>query len=310
MRFSIPLSPYDRFKDVHEIVGIAQHAERLGFFGLAFPEHIIMPQKGEALPHRATWYDNFVLASYVAAHTRRLRLLFTVMVVPYRPPIQTAKMLATLDVVSGGRLICGTGTGWLRGEFAALGIPFEERGALTDEYLRVMRTLWTQDSPSFEGRYIRFFRIAFEPKCIQKPHVPIWVGGSGSRVLRRVVELGNGWIPMSGTIEEIGHDIALTKIALREAGRDPDDMDFSYSIIVGERDQQSEKDRAHPTGGRTTVRPEHRTAEDVISGIQALQATGLNHLLLSFSWRNGEDLHQHMDRFAREVLPSFSSETG
>lgn len=305
MRFSIPLSPYGRFKSVAEIGEVAKLAEELGFFGIALPEHIVMPQK-DGPPVRSIWYDNFVLGSHLATLTKRLHIVFTVLVVPYRPPIQTAKLIATLDTVAQGRLVCGVGAGWLKGEFRTLGVPFEERGAITDEYLRAMHVLWTQDTPSFKGEYVNFSNIAHEPRCYQKPHVPLWVGGSGPRVMRRVVEMGNGWIPMSGALAEIGADIASLKKALHAAGRDPATVDYSYSIIFGERDEKSERTRTHPTGGRTTMRPSYVSPFEAITGIGGHQTVGLNHLLLSFNWRTAEELAAFMRNFARDVLPAFS----
>jgi len=305
MRFIAPLSPYDRFKNIGEIGEVARLAEGLGFYGVALPEHVIMPQKGDGLPTRTMWYDNFALGAHLATLTERLRIIFTVMIVPYRPPIQAAKLISTLDVVSKGRLICGVGAGWLRGEFRTLGVPHAERGAMTDEYLRAMRALWTQERPSFEGKYARFSNIAFEPKCHQKPHVRLWMGGSGERVIRRIAELGDGWMPMSGTLKEIGADIGTIKRATAEAGRDPEALDFCYSMIVGERDEESERSRAHPTGGRTTVRRDYLTAQDAIAGVREHQAVGLNHLLLSFNWRTADELQEHMCRFSKEVMPAF-----
>ena len=143
-------------------------------------------------PVSTVWYDGFVLGAHLAAMTRRIRMVFNVLVVPYRPAIVLAKLVSTLDVVSGGRLTLGVGAGWIKGEFKALNIPYAERGAITSETLRAMKVLWTEEHPSFEGRYTSFSNIAFEPKCLQQPHVKIWIGGSGAAPLQRAVELGDG----------------------------------------------------------------------------------------------------------------------
>ena len=135
--------------------------------------------------------------AFVAGKTSRLRLVTSVTVVPHRPAVLQAKMLATIDVLSNGRLTFGIGAGWMKEEFQALGVPpFPERGAVTDEYLDAFRELWTKDDPRFEGRHVKFADILFEPKPVQKPHPPIWVGGESGPALRRTARIGDAWYPI------------------------------------------------------------------------------------------------------------------
>ncbi|MEE9286181.1 MAG: TIGR03619 family F420-dependent LLM class oxidoreductase [Dehalococcoidia bacterium] len=305
MRFSINLFPYDRWGGIEPIVQAAQRADELGFFGITFPEHIIMPVRPDVPPVSAVWYDNFVLASHVASLTRRVRLIFNVMVVPYRPPVQMAKLVSTLDVVSQGRLILGVGAGWMRGEFRVLGLPHDERGAMTDEYLRAMRTLWTEENPEFQGKYVSFARLAFLPKCVQKPHVPIWVGGSGPRPLRRVVEMGDGWSPMVGTLEELARDIAWIKERVRAVGRDPDVLDFSYGVTIGERDEASEMASRHAARSERVARESASSADEAIAMVRRHQEAGLNHLGVGWKWEGLADYMERLEWFASEVLPAF-----
>ncbi|MCH8189841.1 MAG: LLM class F420-dependent oxidoreductase [Chloroflexi bacterium] len=305
MRFSINLFPYDRWGGIEPIAQAAKRADELGFFGVSFPEHIVMPVKPGVPPVSAVWYDNFVLASHIATVTQRIRLIFNVMVVPYRPPIQMAKLVSTLDVVSQGRLILGVGAGWLRGEFRVLGLPHDERGAMTDEYLRAMRILWTEENPEFEGKYVSFSRVAFLPKCVQKPHVPIWVGGSGPRPLRRTVELGDGWSPMVGNLDELSRDITWIKEQVRAAGRDPDALDFSYSITIGEQDEASKTASRHAARSERVDRQSATTAADVIEMVRRHQDAGLNHLGVGWSWERPADYMERLEWFASDVLPAF-----
>jgi len=308
MSFSVGLSPYDRWDGIGSIAQAAQLAEELGFFGVQFPEHIIMTVRPDSPRFMTLWYDNFVLAAHVATLTKRIRLNFNVMVVPYRPPVQTAKLVSTLDQVSQGRLILGVGVGWLRGEFRTLGIPFHERGAITDEYLRAMKVLWTEEEPSFSGKYTSFSNIAFEPKCVQKPHVPIWVGGSGPGPLRRVVELGDGWAPMVGSVEELARDVVWIKEQARAAGRDPEGIDFSYSISIGEGDpDQDQARRAVTAGQHGASEPLSRTPEEVIDAIGRHRDAGFNHMSIGFNWEKPADMMGHMEWFAAKVMPAFKS---
>ena len=135
--------------------------------------------------------------AFVAGQTRTLRLVTSVMILPYRNPVLTAKMLATIDVLSRGRVTVGVGVGWLREEFEALDAPdFDRRGAVSDEYLRIFKTLWTQDPASLRGEFYRFDSLRCLPQPVQKPHPPIWIGGHSKPALRRVARLGDGWHPV------------------------------------------------------------------------------------------------------------------
>ena len=303
--FSIALFPYDRWGGLQPIAQAARLAEDLGFAGIQFPEHIIMPVRPDVPSVSVVWYDNFVLAAYLAALTKRVRLIFSVMVAPYRPPVQMAKMAATLDQVSGGRLVLGVGVGWLRGEFRTLGIPFNERGAITDEYLKAMKVLWTAERPSFSGKYTSFANIAFEPKCVQQPHVPIWVGGRGPGPLRRVVELGDGWNPMTGTPEELATEIAWVKEQAAQAGRDPSALDFSYTLPVGEPDEAQDMSTAHVTGGAHQAPKRASSPEEAIEAIGRHRDAGFNHLALRIGWKKPADFMRQMEWFAAKVMPAF-----
>ena len=160
------------------------------------------------------------------------------MVLPHRPPVLTAKILATIDVLSGGRLIVGCGVGWMREEFEALGAPpFDERGAVGSDYIRAFKELWTSDNPSFESSYASFSDIAFAPRPVQKPHPPIWVGGESPPALRRAALLGDVWYPIGanprflvGTLEQYASYADRVRGYAREGGRDPSEVGFAYSV--------------------------------------------------------------------------------
>ena len=162
----------------------AVRAGQLGYDSVWVSDHVVVPNAnvdriGEAI------YDPLVTLAVVAGATSRVRLGTTVLIVPYRNAVVTAKMVSTLDALSGGRVVLGIGAGWMAEESAMLGVPFAERGPMTDEYLAAMRALWTSPAPSFAGKYTQFSGLHFEPKPLQKPHPPIWVGGHGRASLRR-----------------------------------------------------------------------------------------------------------------------------
>ncbi|HSR79697.1 MAG TPA: TIGR03619 family F420-dependent LLM class oxidoreductase, partial [Hyphomicrobiaceae bacterium] len=190
-------------------IAVGEAAERLGFGFISVNDHIIVPrdiasrypysESGEwAAAAAGECLEQLSTLAFLAGRTERVRLLTSVMVVPQRQPVLAAKMLATVDVLSAGRLIVGCGVGWLQKEFEALGAPpFVERGRATDEFLNAFKVLWTDEAPKLQGRHVNVDNIMFAPKPVTKPHPPIWIGGEGPQALGRVVRLGDGWYPAS-----------------------------------------------------------------------------------------------------------------
>jgi probable F420-dependent oxidoreductase len=166
------------------IIRTAAKADELGFDAVFANDHIIVDSSPRSAPWTNT-YDPFVALSFMAANTKHIGLGISVLIVPYRNPITTAKALATFDRMSGGRLICGVGVGWNRAEFAALGVNFHERGARTNEYLRIWQACWAPGETSFAGRFFSFANMHASPKPLRQPHPPLWVGGTSVAALRR-----------------------------------------------------------------------------------------------------------------------------
>jgi len=306
LRVSIPLFPYDRWPSVDAMIEAVSFADRLGYHAVAFPEHKVMPVT-DSTPASVVWYDNFVLAATLAAATSRIRLLFHACIVPYRHPVDLAKLVSTLDVVSKGRVVLLAGSGWLRREFAILDIPFEERGPRTDDALRAMKTLWTQPQPSYEGTFFSFPPVHFFPTCVQEPHVPIWIGGNGPRPMRRAVELGDGWIPLGGTFEDAAEAIAVLRDQLSDAGRDPTTFTFGYLLPFGEPDAAHHAAAVHHAHGREVPEATTRGVAETIDRIGEYHAAGINHVLLQFDWRSPADYMETLEQFSVEVLGRLES---
>lgn len=173
----------------------ADVAEGLGYHLLMTSDHIaVSPDVGERYP--APLFEPVSTLAWLAGITTRVRLGTTVIILPYRSPLETARAFANIDQLSGGRLILGVGVGWAKAEFAALNVPFEKRGAITNEYLAAIKELWTKDTASFEGRFVRFSDVDTRPRPVQAPHPPIWVGGASDAALRRAVRYGDAWHPI------------------------------------------------------------------------------------------------------------------
>src|SRR5262249_57190450 len=172
--------------------------------------------------------ETLVTMSFLAGATRRIRFITSVMIAPYRNPVITAKMLASLDVLSQGRVIVGLGVGWMKEEFDNLKAPlFSERGRVTDEYIKAFRELWTTDNPSFQGKYCSFSDIIFLPKPVQTPTIPIWIGGHSKQAVRRAAEVGDGWHPIGGVSaisfgpQDGGRGLGMLAGFAPKGGRDP-----------------------------------------------------------------------------------------
>jgi probable F420-dependent oxidoreductase len=183
-------------------------AEALGYDYATFSDHVVIPTDiSSPYPYSATGEftnagtgernEQLIELAFVAARTSKLRLVTSVMVIPHRPAVLAAKQLATIDVLSGGRVTLGIGAGWMKEEFEALGTPpFEQRGKVTDEYIAAFRELWTRDKPSFSGEFVAFDKISFAPKPAQQGGIPIWVGGESGPALRRTAKIGDAWYPI------------------------------------------------------------------------------------------------------------------
>jgi probable F420-dependent oxidoreductase len=298
-RFCFNVYPYDRLLEVEDLVRVVRAGEAAGFGVVTFADHLLPPPAShEALVNRS-WWDLASLCSFLAAHTRQLRFYLNVLVLPYHPPIQLAKSLASLDRLSNGRLLVGAGTGWYEEEFERLGLPFAERGDMTDEYARAMIELWTAERPRFRGKYVSFEDVSFYPKPVQKPHPPLLIGGTGPRPFRRAAEIGAGWVPMQGTHEQIAAQFRSIQALARELGRDADALWLGAGIALG-AGSEGERAAEHIRGRSAPVVP--RSSAEAMEQIRRLMALGVNLISVSFTWADPADYAAQLERFGREVI--------
>ena len=297
MRFGLVLPNYARWFDADGAREAADAAERLGFHGIYVNDHVALPRDDAPLYGNA-FLDPFVALGFLAAVTGRVRLGTTIIVIPYRNPLVQAKMIAGLDVLSKGRITLGVGSGHVPGESEALGVPYAERGAMTDEYLKVMRALWSADEVSFHGRWFDFERICPLTRPLQSP-LPVWVGGRGRRVLGRVVELGEGWHPTRMAPEEIGAEIGRLRALAEAAGRsEPISVAMRWSLHLVERAED-----AGPGSDRGEIQRPRRTPAETAALVERYAAAGVDELVLDLPGGHAAFLEQ-MQWFAREVVPA------
>lgn len=296
-------------------LAVAEGAERHGFGYLTVNDHLVVPRDiGSRYPYteEGNWpgkvfgecLDQLATIAFLAGCTKRLKLLTSVMVVPHRHPVLAAKMLATADVLSGGRVIVGAGVGWMKEEFEAVGAPaFAERGRVSDEYLAAMKELWTNEDPVFEGAHVRFRDIVFEPKPVQKPHPPIWIGGESAVALRRTARFGDGWYPASNnpqrrldTPERFADGLAELRRVCEAMGRDPDGIDLAYLVLWP-------VDWTAGTGTDGKRRIFTGSSADIAADVAAFAKLGVRHLSLTFQTAELGSSLERMQRFAEEVMP-------
>ncbi|GIX48392.1 MAG: hypothetical protein KatS3mg131_2603 [Candidatus Tectimicrobiota bacterium] len=238
MEFGVHLFGVGPLADPVTLGEVARLAEALGYDAVFVADHVLLPRtlrssypytRDGRFPYDADqpWLDPLVALGYLAGQTTTVRLGTSVTVLPMRHPIITAKQIATADCLSRGRVIFGVGVGWMAEEFALLGASFADRGRRTDEYLRLIKVLWTEANPSFAGRYFQIADCGFAPKPVQKPHVPIWIGGESPAALRRAARLGDGWHSAGTALAELPAKLAILRQALEDYGRQPEAFTIS-----------------------------------------------------------------------------------
>jgi probable F420-dependent oxidoreductase len=300
---------------VEVVTRLARAADALGYSVVSISDHVVLPTRSSApYPYdhsgafpggaQQPFIEPIPFAAWILSATRRIRVAISVLVIPYRNPVVTAKQLATIDVLSGGRLTVGVGVGWWPEEFEALGAPpFAERGAVTDEYIRLMKTLWTDDDPRFDGKYYRVSDVTMLPKPVQKPHPPIWVGGHTEPALRRTAGLGDAWHPIglrgpAGLApDELAAKVARIRALAGQAGRDPGSIGVAFRgplDLWPARGKPAASDDSRPLTGPPAK---------VVADLRAYQAAGAGTVIFDFPKPDPSAMIALMRRVAREVRP-------
>ena len=296
--FRIPNADYLGFPATPEaIVETACKAEELGFDALFVNDHVIVHDSPRNSPWRNV-YDPLMVLAYVAARTSRVRLGTSVLIMPYRNPIVTAKMLATLDQMSGGRAIAGVGAGWNEAEYDALRVPYRERGARTTEYLRLWQACWEPGPTTFHGRFFSFDNMHVNPKPVQQPHVPLWIGGSSHASLRRAARFAQVWQPTPTALGDLISNQAYLRDACAEIERgDVPRTRMSFRVNFSHITGSSGSGVDRPTG--------QGSPEQVASDLKRYrQEAGLEEFQINFNGcRSLQELLDSMDVLVQEVIP-------
>ncbi len=281
-------------EDPQDVVDLAVRAERLGYDSVWVNHHILNVGYIQDRLGDRPYYDALTVLTWVAALTERVRLGTTVLVLPYLNPIVLAKTVATLDVMSGGRVNLGVGVGMLREENEALGSDFGTRGAYADESIEIMRELWTAEEPRYSGKFFEFGgNFKFSPKPAQKPGPPILIGGMSRAAMRRSAKLGDGWHPNSGSIRDMAERADALREMWREHGRNPDDMQLVVRCELDVLDTAS-NDPSVPMVGEP---------EQLAQSISEYEEMGVSEIVLAISTSDAGRIRHIQEAFAERVMP-------
>ena len=305
MEFGVHLPHIGPWHDGDTLRRFAVGVEEMGYDSVWVSDHIVFPLGVESrypyaesgdfpLPAAVPWLEPVTTLTFVAGVTSRVRLGTSILVLPYRNPVVNAKALGNLAVLSGDRLIVGVGAGWLREEAEALGMPWDERGRRTDEHIEVLRALWTQEAPEFEGRFYRVKGVRCEPRPAQAP--PVWVGGHEPPSLRRAARLGDGWHAYRLGPEELAAGWRKVQSLAREAGRDAEALALSVRGPLSITEAANEK-----------VEPFIGTVEQISEMLRRYQEMGVAHVVFEPPILAGIDgALAAMERFAKELRGEFA----
>jgi probable F420-dependent oxidoreductase len=299
MKLGICLPHYGRPIEVGRLLDVARRAEARGLDSIWVTDHVIVP-RDMAIVYREAMLDPLAVLPWLAAVTERITIGTSVIILPYRSPLPVAKLLASVDVLSGGRLIFGAGIGWMEEEFAALGVPIRERASRTDEALTLIERVWTDEYPELDTRYHRLHGVQASPLPLQKPRPPIWIGGSSDGAFRRTARHGDGWHATGTDHATFGQGAAAVRRYWTEAGRQGDpELSFRVSLLV---------DGVHRPAadmgllrGRYAIRGSIGQVTEILRGYRDL---GASHAVLDVSLSTYPAILETIDLLAQDVRPA------
>jgi len=291
LKIGYSLSNNQGMEDIQGVIDLAVRCEDLGFDSVWASEHVFNVSYVYDRIGDKPYYEPLTVLTYVAAKTSTIGLGTSVLVLPYHNPIRLAKVAATLDVLSGGRMMLGVGVGVIEQELEAMGSPFAERGAITDETIAIMKELWTNEDPSYQGKYHSFSGMKFTPKPVQKPHIPIIIGGTSKAAIRRAARSGAAWHPTALSPEVLAQGMEYLKEQVVTAGRDPSEVEVSVSAAIG----STHNHNRYSLG---------EDPEEVLERAQKYQEMGVGRLVVSPNTRDQSQLRPIMEMIAEVVIPA------
>ena len=290
MNIGFSLSNNQGLTDVRDVVSVAARAEELGYDSVWASDHVFNVSYVYERIGSRPYYDPLTILAFAAAQTERVTLGTSVLVLPYHNPMRLAKQAATLDQLSGGRLALGVGVGVIDTELEAMGVPFAERGAYSDESIAIMKTLWQDDDPRHDGRFFQFSGMTFSPRPVRAEGIPLLIGGTSRAAIRRAARHGDGWHPTAMPPEDLAQGIRYLHEQAESAGRDPAAIPVSVSVpLQGGRP------------GRFTLGTE---PAEMRANAQALADVGVSRMVVSPYSGDPAEVFPAMETIAAEVMPA------
>ncbi len=306
MQFGVFLPISGRASGPDTLTEAARSAEALGFDAVWSADRVVTPWKINTpypysenhefiVPPDRPFLDSMTCLAFLAGVTEKITLGISVLVLPYRHPLYWARVAVSIERLSRGRLIMGVGIGWMEEEFAAQGVPFHARGKMTDEQLEIVQQLWTQEHSSYQGKHYQFEDIAFYPKPMQQPRIPIWIGGEGAAAQKRAAKYGDAWFPyfVEITPEELRAGQENVRRQAAQFGRDPEQIALACCRPIEVTKTPVPQDARHLRG----------TPEQLVEALQKYREVGVTHLALQFMVPRWPERVEQIERFAREVMP-------
>lgn len=301
MKLGICLPHYGRPIETGRLLEVARRAEARGLDSLWVTDHVIVPHDVHII-YKDAMLDPLAVLPWLAGVTERITLGTSVIILPYRSPLPVAKLLASVDVMSGGRLVFGAGVGWMEGEFEALGVPVRERGQRTDEALELIRAVWAREDPEIQTPRHRIHGVKASPMPLQKPMPPIWIGGGSEAAFRRVARLGDGWQATATDPAAFGQGAEAVRRFWREAGR-PGEPALSVRVALLVDGVHRPAVDMSLLRGRWAIRG---PAREVAATLRQFRDLGCEHVALDVSLSTYPAILETIDLLAREVRPALA----
>lgn len=299
MKLGICLPHYGRPIEPSRLVQLAGRAEEMGLDSIWVTDHVILPRE-IPLIYRSDMLDPLAVLPWLAGVTERIALGTSVIVLPYRSPLPVAKLLASVDVLSGGRLIVGVAVGWVEGEFAALGVPFGERGRRTDEAIELFRSVWTQEYPEVKTANYALTGLRASPMPLQKPRPPILVGGASGAAMRRAAWLGDGWHASGMPPANFRAGALAVANHWKDARRDGDpQLSLRIPILIDGVHRPAVD--AALLGTRHVLRG---PLASIVRELRQYQSAGCGHAALEVSYSTYPAILETIDIIAEEIRPA------
>ena len=295
MHYGVSIPNNHGVASVRELATLAGEAENLGYHSVWVSEHLMHATYVAKRLGKRPYHEALTVLTACAMTTTTVRLGTSVLVLPWHHPARLAKTLASLDVLSEGRVVCGVGVGIAEDEYAALGVPFKERGRIADDTLAAMKSLWHEDVPNYQGKYYAFEGLRFEPKSFTKPNPPLWIGGASPAALRRVIAHGDGWHPLGLSANALGPVVTDLKTRLAQTGRKNVDT-FPIAIRLTVKFQDAPWDR--PIGDRRTAKG---TPQELRELMAAYAQAGATHVIVDAASGDVGYVRETWGRFKSEV---------